>query len=69
METDKKVRLDCRIDPTVKAEAETRADQENRSLSNHVETVLKRDNEKLLPKPYTPKQETQHQTKKEYGKE
>jgi hypothetical protein len=57
-----KVRLDVRISEKVKLDAERHAANENRPLGNHVETVLKRDNEAR-------ELQSKHQPKKEYGKQ
>lgn len=54
----RKVRMETVIDSDIKAKVEEHAKNENRSLSNHVETILKSDVEKReLPKPFISKQE------------
>lgn len=52
--------IPARVDTDIQDKLKIEADEENRTFSNHVETVLKRHVEKKeLPKPYV--------SKKEYG--
>jgi len=49
--------IPARVDMDIQDKLKTEAQEENRTFSNHVETVLKRHVEKSKDKPFTPKKE------------